>query len=262
MPAPPIVETSTSTITTNTATSSCTTSDDIEIQSSHFAKALERFVHENKPDPLVKRQFRSWTFQWNQGERTEEAEEKIETTPDEAHYFLSGTLRWSDNEKCTATLVTSCRWKGTSKDGQIDFHCKGYIDFQKANTKVHKKVMQRMLQDSYVQEFLPPTEHDVLEARIRIHEQSLEEVVHVNQKAARALQRTLFTSAQDTMDVFDLLLTFPFLPCTFHTDSRATTDLADRVRLRILEDVTYDACEEEEEQEMVQDLHISKKAKK
>jgi hypothetical protein len=73
------------------------------------------------------------------------------------------------------------------------------------------------------------------------------------------------------LDVLEVVLSLPFLPVVKHATvllskkkkKITTTALADRARLRLLEDAMCDACEQQGEEDMVQDLDIqsTKKSK-
>ena len=90
----------------------------------------------------------------------------------------------------------------------------------------------------------------------------MEERVFCNDTMAQALHRCLFTTAEDSLDVFDVVLGLPLLPTVAHEGQVShTSPLADRVKLRCLEEATVDACDQHGDDELVEELHISKKTK-
>ncbi|KAL7560385.1 hypothetical protein ACA910_002342 [Epithemia clementina (nom. ined.)] len=203
---------------------------------------------------------------------------------------------------------------------------------QKQQRMIHKKMIQRLQQDSYLSTFVNASNNplDVCEASILVGKAAatagagdatavaittnqendtintpattsscvdrLEERVHWNESTVETIRRAVFSQAESTLDVLELILSFPFLPSKVaKTDSSNSTEnkedanmssteddanisataarpakheatealpfLARRAKLRLLEDAMYDACEQEEEEEIIEDLHISKKLK-
>jgi hypothetical protein len=89
-----------------------------------------------------------------------------------------------------------------------------------------------------------------------------EERVYCDEIIGEAIRRTIYSSSDSILDIVDILFRLPYLPCI--TDSATGNDLgtttatklADRVRLRLLEEATYDACDNEPDDEIVDDLSI------
>jgi hypothetical protein len=115
--------------------------------------------------------------------------------------------------------------------------------------------------------------NELCQASICVQEQNhqLEERVHVNEVVAEAIRRAVFSTADAPLDVFDILCRFPLLPCQHQspdndrdagessqgtTTTTTTTLLANRAKLRLLEDAMYDACENEEEEQVIDQLQI------
>ena len=86
-----------------------------------------------------------------------------------------------------------------------------------------------------------------------------EERVDVIDSVAEGLRRGVFSSAESSLDVTELLLSLPFLPGSAHKVVHCP--LADRAKLRLLEDAMFDACEREGEDEIIDDLKISSQDK-
>lgn len=96
----------------------------------------------------------------------------------------------------------------------------------------------------------------------------LEERVDVSEPIAEAVRRAIWSSAESSLDVAELVLALPSLPTvdtvattksTTKATTTTTTPLANRAKLRLLEDAMLDACEREGEDELLEDLTISKK---
>jgi hypothetical protein len=152
---------------------------------------------------------------------------------------------------------------------------------QKQQAKIRQKMLTRLQEDDYIKKILKlngtasssPSNSESLElcqATIHIAKSTsdsnlpsvsqLEERVHCNQDVAEAIRRAIFSTAEAPLDVFDLICRCAILPSTSLASTVPyTTPLADRAKLRILEDATYDACENEEEEEIVQDLNIERR---
>lgn len=105
-------------------------------------------------------------------------------------------------------------------------------------------------------------------------QQHLEERVDVVDTVAEGLHRALFSSAHyGSLDVMDLLLSLPLLPTRIHINQHEDAEiiqqekkkkgmmihcpLADRTKLRLLEDAMFDACEREGEEELIDELRIA-----
>jgi hypothetical protein len=147
---------------------------------------------------------------------------------------------------------------------------------QKQQAKIRQKMLSRLQNDDYVKKILnvngaSSESLELCQATIHIAQSTsklnplpppisqLEERVHCNQDVAEAIRRAIFSTAESPLDVFDLVCRCAILPSTsLASIVPYTTPLADRAKLRILEDATYDACENEEDEEIVQDLNIER----
>eukprot|EP00536_Pseudo-nitzschia_multiseries_P018991 jgi/Psemu1/293730/fgenesh1_pg.3545_\ len=99
----------------------------------------------------------------------------------------------------------------------------------------------------------------------------MEERVDVTETVAETLRRALWSSAPSSLDVVEVVLALPSLPCATtttttttksSTSGKKTTRLANRARLRMLEDAMLDECEKEGDERILEDLNISKKTKR
>lgn len=253
----------------------------VDIDPQAFRTARERYIDDNKPDPLVRQQIESWTLQWHPS---------TVTSPPSASFaapthWLAGEAVW-EAEYLTLTLCVICYWKGTRKDGSIHFSCdvvKGEftgapqrdstavsdVDDNdpkeaRAAKRVHQKMIERLRNDDYIAKLAKKDiRQNLMEATVILNSNELEERVYCDETAAEGIRRGIFTTAENSLDVFDWIVSLPFLPSCAHDDAgiSATTPLADRVKLRCLEEATYDTCEQQDAEEIVEELHISKKPK-
>lgn len=160
----------------------------------------------------------------------------------------------------------------------------------KAHNKIRQKMIKRLQEDAYIKKLLADNKDDrkqqfavLCEARVTVskylppdtatgtspsethhHQQSLEERVDLADAVAEGIRRAVFSQAESSLDVVEVLLTLPFLPGSAHHDIVEENDnptincpLADRAKLRLLEDAMCDACEREGEDEILDDLKIS-----
>jgi hypothetical protein len=95
----------------------------------------------------------------------------------------------------------------------------------------------------------------------RLHVGHLEERVDVSEPVAEAIRRAIWSSSESSLDIVEFVLSMPSLPTMEHhtkTNTFATTPLANRAKLRLLEDAMLDACEREGEDGLLEDLSINK----
>jgi hypothetical protein len=261
----------------------------VEVTLQALEQGRERYVDYNEPDRLQRRQIQAWQWEWQpeksvvpaigDGDKKDDSKDQDESkdaddssirnnhkssfTPT---HRLAGTLIWK-GDYLHLHLATRCEWKGTAQEGAMDFSCAvtraEFTTAPVSTEKVHQKMIQRLGADDYIAKLLRGPQSLVEATVVLDRAGSLEERVYCDEGTAKAIQRGLFSSADGTIDVFDWVLSLPLLPCAAHKESgvSVTTPLADRVRLRCLEEATYDACEQEEEEELVENLHISKKTK-
>ena len=170
---------------------------------------------------------------------------------------------------------------------------------KKKDSARHSTMVERLCRDEYIRKILLPTttdtENDIhvtddrhlfCSASIDIKSNENEERVYCDEAIGEAIRRTVYSSSDSVLDIVDLLFRLPYLPCTSGSTSSSssnnnssstnhpntdgtdcpavvttTTKLADRVRLRLLEEATYDVCDNEPDDELVDDLSIQDKNK-
>lgn len=243
-----------------------------------FEKAVQRYIDDNKPDPIQTKQLSGWTLTW---------QEQDETPPDDVSFqpthAVTGRLV-IEGEYCEVIFISECFWRGDEQNGSLFFRCLASArlrtttkaakcdkcrEEKKAADKARAKMIERLQKDDYVSKLLHRDEPlELCQATVLLNkddpEAQLQERVWCSETTAEAIRRGIFSTADAPIDVFDILCSFPILPTsTFHRTTLAeTTVLADRAKLRLLEDALYDACENEGEEELVDELQIDCKRTK
>lgn len=146
---------------------------------------------------------------------------------------------------------------------------------KKSEEKIRTKMIQRLKEDTFIKRLLPDNKKSassekaeasntaiLCEARLSVSNSScaegqLEERVDVTDNIAEGLRRAVFSQAESALDVIEILLSLPLLPGSAHDLDNIHCPLADRAKLRLLEDAMFDACEREGEDEIIDDLKIS-----
>ena len=215
-----------------------------------FEEALDKHLDASKPDPLALRQVQAWHLQWDNDGGSD-------------HNTQNGTLQ-IHGEHMMLMLDSHCVWSTEKVDGgtlaftltaRARFRTKS--ETQKADDKTQNKkakkmsagVIQRLCDDPYVK---PLLERGAVlcEAHIRIQGDELEERVRVEEDALEGTRRCIYSHAEDTLSVLELLVSLPYLP---------SNSLAQRAKLRLLEDAMVDACERAGEDELLDDLSLNEK---
>jgi hypothetical protein len=256
--------------------------------------ALDIYLDETKPDPLVRQQLADSSWSWKE-ESTDSAVSAVAELLEEATHYLAGTATWSGAYASVDLRVRTC-WKANNKkssdaDGSLVSVCHASARLgastsssspskkdkkdkkEKAEEKIASKMVKRLGDDAYITKWLledgVQEEPSLLyEAHILLQKDSaqLEERVDTSPDVGEAIRRAVFSSAEDSMDVLEVVFCFPWLPAVKHAPAllkkKKTTALADRARLRLLEDAMCDACEQQGEEVMVQDLDIRAKKSK
>ena len=134
--------------------------------------------------------------------------------------------------------------------------------------KIRSKMITRLRKDDYISKLLndeddnnnkTPTPVRLAQAKIQVHGNDLEERVDVTENICEAVKRAVWSSAESPLEAVEVLMQFPCLPTTVHESLDAKTPLANRAKLRLLEDAMVDACEQEGDEEIIDDLKISSK---
>lgn len=280
-----------------------------------FQRALERYVDENKPDPLVLKQIEKFEMSWtttqqevsgdadNSGSSKLGCPSDLSFTPTDV---IHGVLTWKGDYMC-AEIEALCCWAPHVKSdstgnteiykmpshGSLYFALRPTLRFRtkhdkrtgdeskskeerKADEKIRSRMIKRLKEDAFIKKLVPDTpkseqaETEIIlcEARVSVNSpendtdtrvSQFEERVDVTDSVAEGLRRGLFSSAESALDVAELLLSLPILPCKAHKIIHCP--LADRAKLRLLEDAMFDACEREGEDEIIDDLKISSQDK-
>jgi hypothetical protein len=148
---------------------------------------------------------------------------------------------------------------------------------KKAEETIRTKTVARLREDAYISKLLSTTlldEHGddtattkpvfalLAHANIQVDgPNDLEERVDVSEDMCEAVKRAVWSSAESPLDVVELLLQLPCLPTTTSSpqtkNATTTTPLANRAKLRLLEDAMVDACEKVGEDGILDDLKLS-----
>ena len=250
-----------------------------------FRDALDEYLDDYKPNPMIKRQLQAWTFEW----------ESVKTPRPSSVLFdpshaLQGCLHIG-GEHIRVSLSAECYWKmddsasSSPKDGSLHLSVIATARFwtkselskrqpqpeSKKEAKTQEKIRSRLLarykEDDYINKILSSGSDDnkssgkiLAEATIQKHGNDLEERVDITDSIGEAVRRCILSSAESSIDLIEVLLSLPIFPTAQHTSRIVhTTSLADRAKLRLLEDAMFDACEKEGDEELIEDLSISGK---
>lgn len=250
-----------------------------------FEEAVDRYIDENKPDPLSLRQLQGLSLEWK------EQEAASNSCPFDPSHVLQGDLHIG-GEHVLVTLKVVCAWKSDEnpRHGSFFYSIHASARFwtkeefknrkskddedsksQKLRQKIHSKMVLRLRKDSYISKISSDDDKEdnsqkesglLAQAIIHVNESNLEERVDVSEHIAEAIRRAIWSSAETPLDVVELILQFPSLPTTIHTKGiTGTTALANRASLRLLEDAMVDACEQAGEDQILEDLAIDSEKK-
>jgi hypothetical protein len=264
----------------------------VSLTNDAFNQALEHYIDENKPDPLALKQVQSWTLEW----KDDDDGESFNDYPFAPSHVLEGNLQIG-GEYLAVTLSVRCAWKlaesPPGKHGSLYYSCHAQARFwtkseitkrkssassndnddsaknDKTQDKIRTKMIARLREDSYISKHLLLPQKDgkprsalLAQANIKVDATDLEERVHVSDDVSEAIKRAVWSSAETPLDVIELVLNLPCLPTSSSNDkSHMTTPLANRAKLRLLEDAMVDACEKEGEDDLIEELKISEKTK-
>ena len=222
-----------------------------------FQQAINRYLDENKPDPIVSKQMKAWSLDWMDNDKDEQNE--TETNSD---YLLSGRLTWKSNDATSplqVVLFSSCSWRGDKKDGSLSLECHVCITGNtsstipttkddkrqaKADEKIRKRLLKRFLQDDYIQKLyvadasaVKNTESTPIlcQATVILKQASdetsvgdLEERVWTDEDVAEGIRRAVWNTTNDTIDVLEFLLSLPcVLPTTAWESAMVETAIGD-----------------------------------
>jgi hypothetical protein len=287
----------------------------VKMKTKWFQKAMEQYIDEFKPDPLLKRQLQSWTLQWKGDKKKSTTSPPSSSSPSQASaapqqplsfaptHAMQGTLQVG-GEHLLVFLKVECVWKpsGEQQDpqnGSLHFALSAQARFwtpselaerqppppstnmdkeeenkdekkqAKIQEKIRIKMVERLRTDAYIGKILLLQEHDnndnnhnyqlLAQADIQKNDTgSLEERVHVSDPVAEGVRRAIFSASTSVLDLVEVLINLPLLPCGQHQKLVSnTTPLADRAKLRLLEDAMLDQCEKEGEDDLIEELNIA-----
>ena len=265
-----------------------------------FEDAISRYLDTSKPDPLVKKQIEQLKLSWEQVDT-----DVVDNTPH--HWGTYGTLTISSeyisiaiHVKCSCNVKNVKDTEQEDRDSDTQFE-ELYFQLKTAGTlltevkevdgeeklsskdrraksKLHAGIIKRLQSDKLIRNLLEDEGKVLCEAVIQQSTNStnqLEERVNVNEDVLSGIKNAIFSHVEDNLDVFDLLLSMPYLPRSSERDglddsavpntiqgsepstSKVCGMLGDRAYLRLLEDAMFDACEKEGEDEILDDLNIS-----
>ena len=264
-----------------------------QLDSENFVDAVRSYIDQEKPDPLQKRQMEGWKWIWKGNPSallgpvadSSAGSDRLDFEPTDT---LTGNLEWT-GDHIVVTLKCSCYWIGNDQDGgKLFFQCWAGARFLDDTSKtsrqevnIQKKIRDRLLEDDYIAKLMcrgsnhekddhsnddaEPEDglHELCQASIKTgaitaqcceidnsNSSHLEERVFCNETTAEAIRRAVYsTGPNGPIDVFELVCSLPLLPSRY-------TGLANRAKLRLLEDAMYDACENEGEEDLVQGLKL------
>ena len=251
-----------------------------------FYDSLKNYTDYNKPDPIARRQLESWKMNWSEktadksGDEKENGTGSVDWSP---KHCIRGTLEIR-GDFVAVTLEMQCVWAdgdarksdGIEEDGRLSYTCRlksgQFIgkkdDEEKTERKIRKRMISRLRKDSYIAKLIgpetPSAELWLAQASIYVNASKfeLEERVDVSQIAAEILRRALWPSTTSSLDVVEVMFSLPSLPCRSNDRVTTTTRLANRAKLRLLEDAMLDECEKEGEDQLIEDLSISNPTEK
>lgn len=277
------------------STTDTTTAKISSLTTDLFYDAMKNYIDYYKPDPIAQRQLESWKMNWSEGSDGQNvaAADGNSSSDDDNENNSGNGVDWRPTngikgalEICgdyvAVTIKMSCSWTdgdgddSKTEDGRLSYTCRvasarlieKMKDEEKNERKIRKKMVSRLRQDSYIAKLLALEEQKksttlcLAQANIYVNAAKfeLEERVDVSETVAEALRRALWSSTKSSLDVVEVILALPSLPCrtTGTKTTTRTTRLANRAKLRLLEDAMLDECEKEGDDQLIEDLNISK----
>jgi len=246
-----------------------------------FYASLKNYIDYNKPDPIARRQLESWKLNWSANTSGDEKDTGVEPVKWSPKNSIAGTLEIR-GDYVAVSLEMECIWAdgdaakdGAVEDGRLSYTCRlksgecieKKDKEEKTERKIRKKMVFRLRQDSYIAKLLrleggkkSSTKLCLAQASIYVNASKfeMEERVDVSEIAAETLRRALWSSTTSSLDIVDVILALPSLPCRSTDSVTTTTRLANRAKLRLLEDAMLDECEREGDDQLIDDLTISK----
>mmetsp|Transcript_15839 Transcript_15839/g.24316 ORF Transcript_15839/g.24316 Transcript_15839/m.24316 type:complete len:131 (+) Transcript_15839:217-609(+) len=114
-------------------------------------------------------------------------------------------------------------------------------------------MLKRLKQDDYIKKILINEFSTVCETTIITKDKSeVEERVWISGDLLESIRRAIYSQSESALDVVELLASLPYL-------KTRECPLGGRAKLRLLEEAMNDACEEAEEEELIDGLKIQSK---
>uniref|UniRef100_A0A7R9WVX5 Uncharacterized protein n=1 Tax=Craspedostauros australis TaxID=1486917 RepID=A0A7R9WVX5_9STRA len=254
-----------------------------------FEQAVAEYLDEYKPDPIQRRQIQDWSLSWTSHDDVPASSTDATDLPFEPTHSMKGELE-IQGVHVVLTLRSECVWKWMSEDdsknGSLQFILSARARFRtkaemnanadatgdastqqlspaerkaekqrrKVEERIRVKMLQRLQKDSYICNLVPtPTTHAckvLATALVHVKDTELEERVNIDDDVAEACRRSVLSTASSPLDLIELLMALPYLP---------GNSLANRAKLRLLEDAMFDQCEKEGEDELLDGLSICDK---
>jgi len=238
--------------------------DRTSLNSETFLQAISVYLDEVKPDKLAREQVEGWNLNWT--EESEEEADLINTLSNTIFGILSISSYY-----ITILLRVTTQWKYEDQIGELSFNLgvrahfrsnseikrdkEEYNDADKwqPDKKVRATMLKRLKQDDYIKKILINEFSTVCETTIITKDKSeVEERVWISGDLLESIRRAIYSQSESALDVVELLASLPYL-------KTRECPLGGRAKLRLLEEAMNDACEEAEEEELIDGLKIQSK---
>ena len=218
-------------------------------------------MDETKPDQLAKKQVEGWICEWQNDDQA--ANTTSQQDSDKKH-ILHGSLKLHGSY-ITAILRAHSHWVWHCHGGCLEFElgirCELKNDLSETGSShsppERHGISMRLRQDDYIQKVLKEDFTTICQAMVLLKETSseLEERVWTDQELLESIRRAIYSQADSLLSVMELLTSLPYL-------ETPGCPLGLRARLRLLEDAMIDACEQEGEEELIEELTLDESTTK
>lgn len=223
----------------------------IKLSQDEIKESLTKYIEYVKLDFLAQRQVEAWKIEWEDDGCVEHAD--VPALQFEPTHALVGSMliQGGGHEFLKVRLHATCWWNSSN----LMYNCLASASFDKTmcSNKADRKVHDRLYQDDYISKLVLKdgisSSPALCSATIYQSSSELEERVQCDEEVGEGIRRAVFSHADSPLDVFQLLLNLPILPSQ-------RSNLAARAKLRLLEDAMCNACEHEEEDEIVSTLRL------
>jgi len=242
----------------------------VTLSTSQFEEALINYLDETKPDPLAKKQGESWTCEWTEDEN-DSKDSKVEQPSKSAIQgtlalqgdFITVLLRventweWQNQSGCLELVLGArARFRTKSEVKHASGICASSTSYASSgkDTKSHANMLKRFRQDDYIAKLLKDEFTPLCQANVVCKDESeLEERVWIDQNLLESIRRCIYSHADSALSVVELVTAMPYC-------FTPGCPLGHRAKLRLLEDAMLDACEQEGEDELIDELSLNKNA--